>query len=86
MIRPAALKSREKIMEKRVELLFCSVLTAPKAPSTVNIAWIFSTAKPTRATPEQYIGKPHPYPHLRSPCKSSKSRLAFVLFIAQQPT
>lgn len=30
-------------MEKRVELLLWLVVTDPKAPRTVNIAWIFST-------------------------------------------
>lgn len=42
---PVALKSSDRTMEKRVELLLWPVVTEPKAPSTVNIAWIFSTAK-----------------------------------------
>lgn len=41
---PVALKSSDRTMEKRVELLLWLVVTEPKAPSTVNIAWIFSTA------------------------------------------
>lgn len=43
VIRPVALKSSERTMEKRVELLLWLVVTDPKAPRTVNIAWIFST-------------------------------------------
>lgn len=49
---PVALKSSDRTMEKRVELLLWLVVTDPKAPRTVNIAWIFSTAKPPPEPPE----------------------------------
>lgn len=49
---PVALKSSDRTMEKRVELLLWLVVTDPKAPRTVNIAWIFSTAKPPPEPPQ----------------------------------
>lgn len=42
---PVALKSSAMTMEKRVEALLWLVVTVPKALSTLNMAWIFSTAK-----------------------------------------
>lgn len=53
VIWPVALKSSDRTMEKRVELLLWLVVTDPKASRTVNIACIFSTAK----------SAPHPAEH-----------------------
>lgn len=44
-------------MEKRVELLLWPVVTDPKAPRTVNIAWIFSTETQHRQPLSRRLGQ-----------------------------
>lgn len=66
-------------MEKRVELLLWLVVTDPKAPRTVNIAWIFSTEtvpSTLPAVPTRYSRAPWQHAVLPAPLRP-RGRMAW---------